>query len=179
MALTNGRLYAARSTLCWTVVPPHPNPAAVTRKTGHWRLERLMRLLALPLIGTLALAACMPPGSAKPDAGNVAAAGPIPAGFQGRWGMSLNDCTSTKGDAKGLMTVSADTLTFYESRGVLTEPQEQSATKLAGLFDFTGEGQSWSYHEILELKDKGQTVIRTETGDGAAPAPLRYTRCPI
>ncbi|MER5170845.1 hypothetical protein [Thioclava sp. GXIMD2076] len=136
-----------------------------------------MRPLALPLLATLTLAACMPPGGASQSADKMAA-GPIPAGFQGRWGMSLNDCTPGRDDAKGLMSVSADTLTFYESRGVLTEPQEQQPARLSGMFDFTGEGQSWSYHELLELKDDGQTLIRTETGDGAAPAPLRYMRCP-
>ncbi len=136
-----------------------------------------MKFLALPLLATLTLAACMPPGGAKQGEDKMAA-GPIPAGFQGRWGMSLNDCTPDRDDAKGLMSISADTLTFYESRGVLTEPQEQKPARLAGMFDFTGEGQSWSYHELLELKEDGQTLIRTETGDGAAPAPLRYMRCP-
>src|SRR3546814_15417418 len=39
----------------------------------------------------------------------------IPESLRGRWGLVPTDCTSTQGDAKGLLTVSGDTLTFYES----------------------------------------------------------------
>ncbi len=44
-----------------------------------------------------------------------AAPGKIPASLHGRWGMTPADCTSTRGDAKGLLIVSADGLKFYES----------------------------------------------------------------
>src|SRR5688500_4994135 len=39
--------------------------------------------------------------------GNSSESGPvaIPAAFHGRWGMVPADCTSTKGDAKGLITI--------------------------------------------------------------------------
>src|SRR5437868_4439151 len=42
----------------------------------------------------------------------------IPAALQGRWGLAPNDCTSTRGDAKGLLVIGPDQLTFYESRAV-------------------------------------------------------------
>ena len=32
----------------------------------------------------------------------------IPAAFHGRWGMVPADCTSTRGDNKGLITVDAE-----------------------------------------------------------------------
>ena len=41
----------------------------------------------------------------------------IPASLHGRWGLTPADCTSTRGDAKGLLIVSADGLKFYESLG--------------------------------------------------------------
>src|SRR4051794_12959918 len=40
----------------------------------------------------------------------------IPAALQGRWGLAPNDCTSTKGDAKGLLIVGPADVKFYESR---------------------------------------------------------------
>ena len=45
------------------------------------------------------------------------AATAIPASLHGRWGLTPADCTSTRGDAKGLLIVSADGLKFYESLG--------------------------------------------------------------
>src|SRR5512134_919075 len=39
----------------------------------------------------------------------------IPAAFQGRWGMVREDCTSTRGDAKGLIVIDANGIKFYES----------------------------------------------------------------
>ena len=36
----------------------------------------------------------------------------IPEQFLGRWGLVKADCTSTKGDAKGLLTISDARLTF-------------------------------------------------------------------
>ena len=41
-----------------------------------------------------------------------AAPGKIPASLHGRWGMTPADCSSTRGDAKGLLIVSADGLKF-------------------------------------------------------------------
>src|SRR5262245_39146835 len=45
----------------------------------------------------------------------------IPAAFQGRWGMVPADCTSTAGDAKGLIIVDEDSIEFFESQGTLTK----------------------------------------------------------
>src|SRR3546814_10414116 len=54
----------------------------------------------------------------------------LPVDFQGRWGLVANDCDPARDDNKGLMTVAADTLKFYESRGVLTTVTIASHTKL-------------------------------------------------
>src|SRR5687767_8399070 len=39
----------------------------------------------------------------------------IPEALQGRWALTPDDCTSARGDAKGLLVVSRDELRFYES----------------------------------------------------------------
>src|SRR5918996_4286908 len=44
-------------------------------------------------------------GAAEPVDG--AAPGKIPASLHGRWGLTPGDCTSTRGDAKGLLVISA------------------------------------------------------------------------
>lgn len=75
------------------------------------------------------------------DAGSAAAA--IPAQYHGRWGMVPADCTSTRGDAKGLITVADKTIKFYESTATLRQQRPAIATSFSGLYDFTGEGQTW------------------------------------
>src|SRR5215203_3426999 len=39
----------------------------------------------------------------------------IPAQYYGRWGMAPADCTSTRGDAKGLIGIGGRTIKFYEA----------------------------------------------------------------
>ncbi len=51
----------------------------------------------------------------------------IPAAFHGRWGMVPADCTSTKGDAKGLIIVDGTSIKFFESVGKLTKVHVERA----------------------------------------------------
>ena len=101
----------------------------------------------------------------------------IPTAIQGRWGLVPADCTSTRGDAKGLLTVSATTLTFYESRGTLTRIRERSDMRLRADFAFSGEGMTWTRDEVLDIQDGGKTLIRREYGEDALPGPFKYARC--
>ena len=101
----------------------------------------------------------------------------IPAALQGRWGMVPADCTSTRGDAKGLLTIDGKTLQFYESVGTLGEVKEHSDTHLRAAFAFTGEGMSWTREEMLDVKDNGKTLVRQEYGEDAQPGPLQYSKC--
>lgn len=101
----------------------------------------------------------------------------IPQAAQGRWGLVPADCTSTRGDAKGLLVVSPTTLTFYESVGTLGTIAERSDSRIRAQFAFNGEGMSWMRDEMLDVRDGGKTLIRREYGDDAAPGPLKYTRC--
>ncbi|QNM83745.1 hypothetical protein H8M03_05340 [Sphingomonas sabuli] len=100
-----------------------------------------------------------PPGqTSAPEqpAGNAA----IPAALHGRWGLTPGDCTSTGGDNKGLLVVSADSLKFYESRAIPTVTLQTSPNSANGQFNFTGEGQEWQRYQALELQD--DKLVRTE-----------------
>lgn len=101
----------------------------------------------------------------------------IPVSVQGRWGLVAADCTSKRGDAKGLLTIDSTSLRFYESVGELKGVRERDSSRIVGEFLFSGEGESWSRVMTLDAQDAGQTLIRRENGEGAAPGPLRYTRC--
>ena len=150
---------------------------------------------ALPLT-LLALAACAQPADdasegdetmmpVEPDGGIGDGAGPpaesvtegIPAGLQGRWGLVPADCTSTRGDAKGLIEIDSESIKFYESRAVLEDVENSQPTMIAARFAFTGEGQEWTREMTWRLSDDGSQLVRSETGEDALPEPLTYSKC--
>ncbi|MBV8237588.1 MAG: hypothetical protein JO221_02340 [Sphingomonas sp.] len=96
----------------------------------------------------------------------------LPSAFHGRWGLVQADCTSTNGDNKGLMTVEAGRLTFYESRATVAQVETVSPTAVKARLEFTGEGQTWQQDTPLTLEDQGKTLTRVADGQT-----LRYTRC--
>jgi hypothetical protein len=113
--------------------------------------------------------------STSADAGNVAgdtSPGAIPAALRGRWGLTPGDCTSTRGDAKGLLIVSGDELRFYESRAVPSAGAESDSDSINGNFSFTGEGQTWTKFETLQRKNN--TLVRTDSNSAAS---YTYAKC--
>ena len=96
----------------------------------------------------------------------------IPAGLQGRWGLSPADCTARDGSGKGLLVVSPGDLRFYESTAVPTGDVAADSDSISGNFAFTGEGQSWSRYEALKL-DKN-VLTRTEIKPTAS---FSYAKC--
>ena len=101
-----------------------------------------------------------------------AAATAIPPTLHGRWGLTPGDCTSTRGDAKGLLIVSANDLRFYESRAVPGSDTQSDPDSISGHFDFTGEGESWTRYEALKLQNR--KLIRTEANPTAS---FSYAKC--
>lgn len=101
-----------------------------------------------------------------------AAPGKIPASLHGRWGMTPADCSSTRGDAKGLLIVSADGLKFYESVAKPAGELKTSETSASGDFAFTGEGMTWKRYEALEIQSN--KLVRTESSPMKSFA---YVRC--
>lgn len=102
----------------------------------------------------------------------------IPEMLRGRWGLVPADCTSTKGDAKGLLTITADKLEFYESVATLGPIREVDADSIGASFDFTGEGETWIQEVALSTSDGGKTLVREDIGPRAQPGPFTYTQCP-
>ena len=101
--------------------------------------------------------------------------GGIPVALQGRWGMTPADCTSTRGDAKGLLRITPTALQFYESVGRLGTIKNRTDSSIRADFGFTGEGMTWS--RDVELSASGDTLTRTERGGEAPGGPFTYTRC--
>ena len=96
----------------------------------------------------------------------------IPAFLHGRWGLTPADCTSTRGDAKGLLVISADQLKFYESVGKPAGALEISPDSASGDFAFTGEGMTWKKYQALEVQNG--KLVRTESSPMAS---FTYARC--
>ncbi|WP_182466817.1 hypothetical protein [Sphingomonas gilva] len=113
------------------------------------------------------------PGEEPEDTATVT----IPAQLRGRWGLTPADCTSTRGDAKGLLRINRDTLRFYESRGTLARVIERDRSRIVAEFAFTGEGQTWTRRVLLDGQDRGRTLVRREYGEDAMPGALRYRKC--
>lgn len=119
----------------------------------------------------------------SPGAESSAAAVPvvpdtIPEKLRGRWGLVANDCDTSRGDAHGALTVSADTLKFYESVARLGRIDSLSHVGIGADFDFSGEGEEWQSNMVLSVSPDGKTLTREDRGPDALPEPLTYTRCP-
>lgn len=113
-----------------------------------------------------------PPEDSPPASTSPTPAKTIPPSLRGRWGLTPMDCTSTRGDAKGLLVVGPSDLKFYESRAVPAQNAQTGMDSISGDFTFTGEGQTWTKFEALELK--GQELVRTESNPMAS---FTYARC--
>ena len=100
------------------------------------------------------------------------AADAIPAAFHGRWGLTPADCVARRSDTKGLMVVSADSMHFYEAQAKPAGELRLTPKSVSGSFAFTGEGQEWKKHEVLELDD--HKLVRTESDPMTS---YTYARC--
>lgn len=103
--------------------------------------------------------------NSPPEPGQI-----IPAQYRGRWGMVPADCTSARGDAKGLITVGETSIRFYESVAALQERRPAIATSFSGVFVFTGEGRTWE--RVMTFTRTDNTLKRAENGGS-----YTYTRC--
>lgn len=114
----------------------------------------------------------------EPEATTDLAKNEIPANLQGRWGLTMVDCTGDPSIAKGLMDVAGKTLKFYESTATLKQVSSVAPYAVDGQFAFTGEGQNWNLKVALSSRDGGKTLVRKDTGADAMPGTLTYMRCP-
>jgi hypothetical protein len=109
-------------------------------------------------------------GSEEPSPPGTPEASMIPGQYRGRWGMVAADCDQSRSDAKGAITIGEKSIRFYEATATLKEQRPAIATSFAGLFAFTGEGQSWE--KVMTFTRTGDTLKRAEeTGT------FTYKRC--
>jgi hypothetical protein len=111
-------------------------------------------------------------GAPPPTSPGADPTGVIPVPLQGRWGLTPADCEPGRSDAKGLLTISANDLKFYESRAVPGTSIETGPAAISGNWDFTGEGQTWT--KYVSLKITGNGLLRTER---APVASYTYAKC--
>ena len=103
--------------------------------------------------------------------------GDIPPALHGRWGLVSADCTSDRGDAKGLIAVDAQGIEFYESMGLVEDVEESDDRSIRARFAFTGEGQEWERDMQLALSADGTRLTRREFGNDALQESLTYRKC--
>lgn len=96
----------------------------------------------------------------------------IPAAFQGRWGLTPADCMPNRSDAKGLLIVGSEGMRFYEAQAKPEGELRLTPKSVSGSFAFTGEGQNWKKHQVLEIQD--HKLVRTESTPMAS---YTYARC--
>ena len=152
-------------------------------------------VLAPALAAALALAACNPAPSETAPAGEDTAAQPqpaapsptasapvgrapsltIPSAFHGRWGMVPADCDPARDDAKGLITISAGEIKYYESVARPARVAESAPDRLKAVFAFTGEGMEWEREMTLSVS--GESLTLDDVGEDTAPEPELRTRC--
>ena len=123
----------------------------------------------------------VPAGTDGGTADNASSAIPgkagIPKALQGRWALVPADCTSTRGDAKGLLIVGESGLRFFESRARVDRIESNAPpNRLVASFDFTGEGMTWK--RVMTLERSGNRLRRIERGGEEGPVDLTYTACP-
>lgn len=130
-----------------------------------------------PAEGEGATQAVASPPASEPAVSPAQGSQSIPQEVQGRWGMVPADCTTTRGDDKGLLTIGPETLKFYESQGKLGQIAERSDNRIRATFAFTGEGMEWTHDVVLDVKDGGKTLTRQNFGPDAEPGSYTYKRC--
>lgn len=116
-----------------------------------------------------------PPPALEPSEGPIVRE--IPLALRGRWGLVPADCTSTRGDAKGLLIIGTTDMRFYESVGTLVTATSPDPARLRGTFAFTGEGMEWSRDVSLHASSGGGSLDFSDTGSDSPPSRRTYTRC--
>ena len=101
----------------------------------------------------------------------------IPAAIRGRWALKAADCAAKRGTDLTALVIDGSNLRFFESHGELARVRESGAERIVADYRFSGEGEEWDRRMQLELADGGKTLVRRDSGEGAAAEAIRYTRC--
>lgn len=117
------------------------------------------------------------PAPVKEAAASAGDGKTIPPAIRGRWALKVADCAAKRGTDLTALTIDAANLRFFESHGELARVRESDANRVVADYRFSGEGEEWDRRMQLELADGGKTLVRRDSGEGAAAEPIRYTRC--
>jgi len=101
----------------------------------------------------------------------------IPPAIRGRWALKAADCAARRGTDLTALTIDATNLRFFESHGELARVQASDTGSIVADYKFSGEGEEWDRRMQLDLADGGKTLVRRDSGEGAAADAMRYTRC--
>jgi len=96
----------------------------------------------------------------------------IPTSFVGRWGMTEADCDPDGSAVKGLLTITDDSLKFWESKGSVQQIVRHSPYDITLELAMTGEGQSWTSTTRLVLDAAATELVRSDNSHS-----YRYQRC--
>ena len=96
----------------------------------------------------------------------------IPARLHGSWGLNPEDCFPERGDNKGALHISGSEIRFFESVATPAANASASEDRYSADFSFTGEGQSWTRFQSLEMQDG--KLVRTESSPMAS---YTYAKC--
>ena len=113
-----------------------------------------------------------PHGPTTPAKASPAPSVAIPGSLTGRWALAPHDCSGPASVAKGLLIVTRDNLTFFESHAVPATEVAADPDSISGNFAFTGDGRSWTKYEALKV-DHGR-LTRTEINPSAS---FSYAKC--
>ena len=114
---------------------------------------------------------------ATAEAGDKVDGKTIPPAIRGRWALKAADCAARRGTDLTALTIDATNLRFFESHGELARVQASDAGSIVADYKFSGEGEEWDRRMQLDLADGGKTLVRRDSGEGAAADAMRYTRC--
>lgn len=159
-------LFASAAALALAACSKGPDPDAV--KTGPAISEA-----ASPEVAESSAPAVAAPSEASADRAEMS----IPSAMRGRWGLVPLDCSGDPAAAKGMITIGAETIKFYESVAKLAKIGQRSDTAMRASYAFSGEGMEWKRDMTLALQPGGKVLIKQEFGEDAPPGPYKYTRC--
>jgi hypothetical protein len=106
------------------------------------------------------------PETTDPDA--------LPVPMLGRWGLTVADCDVSNGAPRGLLTIAAKSLKFYDSTATIVSLDKPSQYAVTAGLSYADEGRKWTSVETLALVAGGTALVRTEQSPVHT---LRYQRC--
>lgn len=114
-----------------------------------------------PIRGCARPASMPPPGEPGDDA---VATTTIPEPWRGRWAPTADACRNPASSIEGI-AITARELRVHESIGVPSQAEMTDADTLRLTTDYEGEGQQWTYTQVLRLSDDRNALEIEGPGD--------------